>query len=596
MTPSLEETRRRLSRCISVDLEVTVRDRRIRAFAGVRWDGGKSFIFPGAGDRLPQALAKLDGLSDGADFLLGHNLIDFDLPHLHAVNPELKLVSLPAVDTLRLNPLAFPRNPYHHLVKHYQDGQLKRGRVNDPELDARLALEVFGNQLSALAAAPQDLLIAWHWLTTGNEGAGFDLVFGSLRNAPRPTDVEARKAIEARLTGHACRTRARQVGQDATSQGWELAYALAWLSEAGGNSVMPPWVRYQFPGAGRLVRELRDTACTDPGCDWCRERHDATRELTRWFGYDSFRSEPAGEDGRPMQQSVVETVLAGEHALAILPTGTGKSVCYQVPALSRYDKTGALTVVISPLVALMADQVAGLEARGIGSCVTVNGLLSMPERADALDRVRQGDASILLISPEQLRSVSLRRALAQREIGAWVLDEAHCLSRWGHDFRPDYRYVGRFIREKAGEESVPPVLCLTATAKPEVVDEIGDFFRKELGVELRVFDGGARRTNLEFVVVKTGVGEKFAHVHQVLTADLPEDEPGGAIIYCATRSHTEELAQFLQLKGIEATTFTRDCRRKPRRPSRKASSTETCGRLSLPTPSAWASTSPTCGW
>ena len=221
MAPSLEETRRRLSRCLSVDLEVAVRDRRIRAFAGVRWDGGKSFIFPGAGDRLPQALAKLDGLSGGADFLLGHNLIDFDLPHLHAVNPGLKLLRLLAVDTLRLNPLAFPRNPYHHLVKHYQDGQLKRGRVNDPELDARLALEVFGNQLSALSAAPQDLLTAWHWLTTGNEWVGFDLVFGSLRNAPRPTEAEAREAIETRLTGHACLTRVRQVGQDATSQGWD---------------------------------------------------------------------------------------------------------------------------------------------------------------------------------------------------------------------------------------------------------------------------------------------------------------------------------------------------------------------------------------
>ena len=515
MTTSIGESRSRLSRCLSVDLEVRVRERRIWAFAGVRWDSGKSLTFPGSRDSVPQALARLDDFANGADFLLGHNLIDFDLPHLHAVNPELRLLSLPAVDTLRLNPLAFPRNPYHHLVKHYQDGQLKRGRVNDPELDARLALEVFDNQLSALAVAPHDLLTSWHWLTSGNEGAGFDLIFGSLRDSPRPTDTEAREAIETRLTGAACWTRALQVVQDATSQGWELAYALAWLSVAGGNSVMPPWVRYQFPGAGRLVRELRDTACTDPGCDWCWERHDATKELTRWFGYDSFRSEPAGEDGRPMQQSVVETALAGEHALAILPTGTGKSVCYQVPALSRYDKTGALTVVISPLVALMADQVAGLEARGIGSCVTVNGLLSMPERADALDRVRLGDAGILLISPEQLRSVSLRRALAQREIGAWVLDEAHCLSRWGHDFRPDYRYVGRFIREKAGEDAAPPVLCLTATAKPEVVDEIGDFFRKELGVELQVFDGGARRNNLEFVVVKTGVGEKFAHVHQV---------------------------------------------------------------------------------
>ncbi len=180
-----------------------------------------------------------------------------------------------------------------------------------------------------------------------------------------------------------------------------------------------------------------------------------------------------------MQQSVVEAAMAGQHALAILPTGSGKSACYQIPTLSRYDKTGALTVVISPLVALMADQVTGLEQRGIGCCVTVNGLLSMPERKDALDRVRLGDAGILLASPEQLRSPGLRRALGQRQIGSWVLDEAHCLSRWGHDFRPDYLYVGRFIREKAGEGQAPPVLCLTATAKPEVVSEIVDYFHRK---------------------------------------------------------------------------------------------------------------------
>ena len=544
-----------LTRCLSLDLEVGVKDRRIHALAGVRADTGQSLTLSAAGGRLASALAKLDDLAEGADFVLGHNLIDFDLPQLQAVNPGLRLLRLPAVDTLRLNPLAFPRNPYHHLVKHYQDGQLKRGSINDPGLDARLALEVFQDQQNALRSAPSGLLAAWHWLTAADDGEGFNRVFEHLRNSPRPSDAGGRDAIYRALDGISCQAHARESTADAARHGWGLAYALAWLSVSGGNSVMPPWVRHQFPEAGKLVRRLRDTACADPGCGWCRERHDACKELTRWSGFDDFRPEPVDEAGRPLQQSIVEAAMAGEHVLGILPTGAGKSLCYQIPALSRYDKTGALTVVVSPLVALMADQVEGLEARGIGSCVTINGLLSMPERADALDRVRMGDASILIVSPEQLRSVSLRRVLDQREIGAWVLDEAHCLSSWGHDFRPDYRYVGRFIREKAGEEPAPPVLCLTATAKPDVKSDIVDYFEKELGVKLKVFDGGAQRTNLDFVVVQTSGGEKFAHVHQILKAGLPTDGPGGAIVYCATRRQTEELAEFLQSTGLESAHF-----------------------------------------
>ena len=541
--------------CISLDLEVS-KDERIHALGAVRGDTGRSLTHSD-GD-LAAALAKLDDVAEGASFVLGHNLITFDLPHLRAAKPDLRLLNLPSVDTLRLSPLAFPRNPYHSLVKHYQDGGLKSGRRNDPVWDARIALDLFGDEREAMAKASPDLLAAWHWLCTPEpKGAdrALDGFFFQLRRAGRPSQTEAKAAIGRRLENAACSTQTREVVADAGASGWPLAYALAWLSVAGGNSVMPPWVRHQFPEAGQLVRRLRDTACTDPSCGWCREFHDAGKELKRWFGFDRFRPEPADEDGRPMQQAIVEEAMAGRHALGILPTGTGKSLCYQVPALSRYDKTGALTVVISPLVALMADQVAGLEQRGIGCCVTVNGLLSMPERADALDRVRLGDAGILLISPEQLRSRTLRRALDQREIGAWVLDEAHCLSRWGHDFRPDYRYVGRFIREKAGDGPLPPVLCLTATAKPDVVEDIARHFRDELGIELAVFDGGAERANLAFEVIPTAGGEKFSDILHVLETHLPPDMPGGAIVYCATRQQSEDIAEFLQLKGVAADRF-----------------------------------------
>ena len=551
--------------CIAVDLELGPNDR-IHAFAAVR-EGAPPLVHRGGG--LGPALARLDAYAEGASYVLGHNLIAFDLRHLQAANPNLRLLRLPPIDTLRLNPLAFPRNPYHRLVKHYQDGRLKRERVNNPELDARLSLQLFADQREALHTAPPDLLAAWHWLTTAERveervgglagstaakarPAGFDAFFATLREAPRPSAAEAREAIRQRLAEAACREQIRKVLDPPARQGWALAYALAWLSVAGGNWVMPPWVRHEFPEAGRLVRRLRDLACTKPDCRWCRERQDARKELKRWFGFNDFRPEPADDDGRPMQQSIVEAAMAGESVLGILPTGTGKSLCYQLPALSRYDKTGALTVVISPLVALMADQVAGLERQGIDCAVTVNGMLSLPERKKALDRVRLGDAGILVIAPEQLRSVAVRSALAQREIGAWVLDEAHCLSRWGHDFRPDYRYVTRFIREKAPDA---PVLCLTATAKPDVRDDILRHFRDGSDVKLKVFDGGASRANLEFVVVQTTPGEKFAHIHQILEADLPPQRPGGAIVYCATRRQAEDIAEFLSRKEVATEHF-----------------------------------------
>ena len=346
--PGLDGNRDPLTRCLSLDLEVGRADDRIHAIAGVRPDTGQTVAVPRVGRNPALALARLDQLSDGADFLLGHNLIEFDLPHLRAANPGLRLLDLPAVDTLRLNPLAFPRNPYHHLVKHYQDGSLIRGRLNDPELDARLVLEVFENQQRAFGETGPELLTAWHWLTTTDGGSGVDLFFSSVRQTARPSASEARAAIHTCLAGSGCRVQARQAVEDSAQQGWEMAYALAWLSVSGSNSVMPPWVRHQFPGAGTLVRQGRSRPCGDGGCDWCRERHDARGELSRWFGFDDFRPEPAGEDGRPLQQTIAEAAMAGEHLLGILPTGAGKSLCYQLPALSRYDKTGALTVVISP--------------------------------------------------------------------------------------------------------------------------------------------------------------------------------------------------------------------------------------------------------
>jgi ATP-dependent DNA helicase RecQ len=548
-----------LQRCVSLDLEVDPATATVFAFAAVRDDSSISIV---AKKRdLVAALDRLEAELSETRYLIGHNVIRHDLPHLLAMRPRLADIVRSPIDTLWLNPLAFPRNPYHHLVKHYHDGRLQAGHINDPEMDARLVFEVLRNQLAALTqqnADQPDAVAAFHFLTTRMENPdGFDAVFQQVRGATMPDGVASREAISRLLIGRACERRAEQTLNRLSSQqlGWPMAYALSWILVAGGDSVMPPWVRAHFREAALIVRHLRDTDCRSPDCSWCSEKNDPVRALTRWFGFDAFRAEPVDDMGRPLQERIVDDVMRGASILGILPTGTGKSVCYQIPALSKFDKTGALTVVISPLVALMADQVQGMARAGISSAVTVNGMLSMPERQDALDRVRMGEAAMLLISPEQLRSNSVRSVLAQREIGLWVLDEAHCVSKWGHDFRPDYRYVSRFIKESSGDEAPAPVLCLTATAKPEVVRDIRDHFQSRLERELMLLDGGAVRTNLSFEVRPTQRATKLADILDTIEAKLPQEGVSGAVVYCATRSETQRVADFLKQQGLSAERF-----------------------------------------
>ncbi len=548
-----------LLRCLSVDLEVNPASAKIFALAAVYADGRPAVL--SRQSPIEPALDRLEQSLKGVEHVLGHNILRHDLPHLLAKRPQTAAKFAAPIDTLWLNPLAFPRNPYHHLVKHYHDGRLQAGHVNDPELDALLVFDVLRNQLESLGqqqAQQPSALVAYHYLTTRMDGAqGFDAVFREVRDAETPDRLEARSAVAALLRTRCCSHGLEQLlnGLEDARLGWPTAYALSWILVAGGDSVMPPWVRNQFPDAARIVKQLRDTNCDRPDCEWCREQGDPVKALTRWFGFSGFRPQPLDEKGRPLQERIVEEAMHGRSVLGILPTGTGKSVCYQVPALSRFERTGALTVVISPLVALMADQVQGMARAGISTAVTVNGQLSMPERQDALDKVRMGDASMLLISPEQLRSNSVRAVLRQREVGLWVHDEGHCVSKWGHDFRPDYRYIGRFIKEGAGDAAPAPVLCLTATAKPEVVRDISDYFRARLALDLLLLDGGAVRTNLSLSVRETNRNTKLADILDVIEARLPAEGASGAIVYCATRRTTERVATFLRQQGLAAEHF-----------------------------------------
>lgn len=293
-------------------------------------------------------------------------------------------------------------------------------------------------------------------------------------------------------------------------------------------------------------------------CSYCREIHNPVSQLQRYFGFASFRPQPEDEQGASLQQSIVQSGMSDTPIFAVLPTGGGKSLCYQLPALVRYQRRGALTIIISPLQALMKDQVDNLRNKtGAPSAAALNGLLTTPERGEVLKAIQMGDIALLYVSPEQLRNAGFNAAIKHREIGCWVFDEAHCLSKWGHDFRPDYLYVARFIKEFAAKQHalLPAVQCFTATAKQDVQDEIIDYFKTHLAQDLRVFAGGVERDNLQFEVQVVGSADKFARINSLLHERLTESANGSAIIYCSKRQQTEDIAEFLQLHDWQVEAF-----------------------------------------
>lgn len=218
------------------------------------------------------------------------------------------------------------------------------------------------------------------------------------------------------------------------------------------------------------------------------------------FGYDQFRT----YEGEPLQERAADAAVKGKSLLAIFPTGGGKSLTFQLPALMAGHTVHGLTVVISPLQSLMKDQVDNLADRGITEAVTINGLLDPISRSLAIQRVQDGEASLLYISPEMLRSKTIEKILMARHVVRFVIDEAHCFSSWGQDFRVDYLYIGKFIhqyQQKKKCKTPIPVSCFTATAKQKVIQDICDYFKQTLNLELELYASTASRTNLHYSVI-----------------------------------------------------------------------------------------------
>lgn len=244
------------------------------------------------------------------------------------------------------------------------------------------------------------------------------------------------------------------------------------------------------------------------------------------FGISAFR---------PGQALAIRNVLAGTDTLAIMPTGGGKSLCYQLPAL----ELPGITLVVSPLIALMKDQHDKLEQLGI-DVLRLDSTLTPREEAAALERLSSGIPCIAYVTPERLTDPRFRERLALVKVALFVVDEAHCISQWGHDFRPAYLGLGEAVKALGG----PPVLALTATAPPRVKDDIV----AQLGIPAAsVIDVGLKRPNLHYHVFKARSERK----KQSLLLELLTRQAGCGIIYAATVKTVDALADFLADSGVE---------------------------------------------
>ncbi|MFC4929799.1 RecQ family ATP-dependent DNA helicase [Massilia sp. GCM10023247] len=260
-------------------------------------------------------------------------------------------------------------------------------------------------------------------------------------------------------------------------------------------------------------------------------RRNTIRKLLRSvFGIERLR------DG---QQRVIDSVLDGKDTLAIMPTGGGKSLCYQIPA--RLLK--GTTVVVSPLISLMKDQLEKLEELGIRAC-QVNSSLNAEEEHAALDAIAAGECEIVFCTPERLASPDFLAVLKQADIVLVAVDEAHCISQWGHDFRPAYIEMAAAIAA-LGQ---PPVLALTATATDEVIEDIGRQLNRP---RLKVINTGIYRPNLHYSVVQvTNPEQKYAEARRLVA-----ETAGVGIVYAATVKAAEEMHRILEEAGESVTLY-----------------------------------------
>jgi len=513
---------------VFIDTEIEPKSQKILDIGGVKEDGNSFHS---------NSINGFINFLRGTEFICGHNIFNHDLKYIEKALGDAGINSTNIIDTLFLSPLLFPTKPYHALLK---DDKLESDDNNNPLNDSIKAKDLFFDELAAFQQTDEILKQILYLLL--NDKREWKSFFRFI--AYTSTDTNLEKLILEKFHFEICDQ--ANLTKIISECPIELAYCLALINCQNRYSITPRWVLKNYPEIERVMIVLRNKPCLT-GCMYCNNALNIHKGLKNYFGFDSYRKY-AGEQ---LQENAVKAAIDNKSLLAVFPTGGGKSITFQVPALMSGVATKGLTVVISPLQSLMKDQVDNLEKIGITDAVTINGLLDPIERGKSFERVEDGSASLLYISPETLRSKTIERLLLGRKIVRFVIDEAHCFSSWGQDFRVDYLYIGDFIKqiqEKKNLEETIPISCFTATAKKKVIDDICAYFKEKLSLDLEIFSSGATRTNLKYKVFeKEDEEEKYNSVR-----DLIDEKKCPTIIYVSRTKKAYSLAERLTKDGFNA--------------------------------------------
>ncbi|MFD2146730.1 DEAD/DEAH box helicase [Mucilaginibacter antarcticus] len=513
-----------------IDTEIAPKTKRVEDIGAIRCDGAK--FHRNSGVELTEFLKDVQ-------YVCGHFIIQHDLMYIGNWIEKAGISTDNIIDTLYWSPLLFPSKPYHALLK---DDKLQTEELNNPLNDAIKAQDLFYDEVATFNALNKDIKrLLYLLLNHDHHFSGF-FKYLNYRAEGDPATL-----ILQLFSKQICQN--ADIEQFIQQTPTELAYCLSLISATEQASITPGWVLAHFREVERLMFLLRQKPCIK-GCNYCRQALDAHQALNRYFGYSSFRE----YGGQPLQLNAVNAAINSRSFIVVFPTGGGKSITFQVPALLAGENARALTVVISPLQSLMKDQVDNLEKNGVTKAVTINGLLDPIARSKAIQRVADGSASMLYISPELLRSPIIYRLLLSRKIARFVIDEAHCFSSWGQDFRVDFLYIGEMIKLIREYKQLPypiPVSCFTATAKPQVIDDICKYFEDKLGLTLDRFTSSAARTNLHYKVLAKGSDEEKYQA----TRELIEEQDRPAIVYVSRTRRAEKLAERLIADGLNARAF-----------------------------------------